>query len=259
VPNAVFSSPLIGSLAKSYSALSNRGQLLSALTVFLPLVDFSQATKFELHKQFNDLLISSYSGESTIKYLLFREFLHKNVTAAFEMRVDSSRVDFLAINGDARSFEIKSGLDNLNKLSKQSLDYSKAFDYNFIVVDKKHLERALNIVPNHYGVWYYNSTKKHVYRQAKLSKSLDAEFQLSLLTQKELKAGFKCFRASKGDILTNFSSEEINSNFKLILKSRYQRKWYFIRDNSERILPIDTQFFFSTNICPELIYQNTNR
>lgn len=245
----------IKSLAQSYNPLASRKQLLQALES-LSFNSYSNLlTKHEVIQIYNELLLNHYEGESSIKYFLFREFANKNVTAAFEIRVNSSRADFLVINGDTKSFEIKSGLDNLKKLGKQSSDYSKAFEYNFAVIDEKHLDSVLRMLPTHFGIWSYSQGKKRVCQKASLSKEIDAEFQLGLLTKKELRTRFKECEGVAHDILRTLTSEEINSRFKEVLKSRYNARWSFVRTNSEKILPIDIQFFFSTNLDPKLVYQ----
>ena len=55
-------------------------------------------------------------------------------------------------------------------------------------------------------------------------------------------------------IVERSSKEEINANLKAALKKRYSARWTFVQSNWGRIFPIDVQFFFNTNIRPELIY-----
>ncbi len=250
-----FSSLQINELAKSYSPLATKEQLLRALSA-LPAIDHRDfKSKFEVHKKFNELLLENYVGELTIKHFLFNEFAKQNVTAAFEIRVNSSRVDFLAINGDSKSFEIKSSLDNLQKLKKQSNDYARAFEFNFVVVDEKHVKKSIEILPPHYGVWSYNRCSKQVFRVASSSTHLDPEFQLTLLTKRELEMGFKEFGGIRSTIINLLSPVEINERFKAFLKLRYAKRWAFLRKNSKQILPIDIPFFFATSLSPDLVYQ----
>jgi hypothetical protein len=255
VQTTIFSTTQINSLASSYNPLSPKQDLICILDSFLGISTDVYQTKFDVHKQINDLLIDNYVGESTIKHFLFTEFLNKNVVAAFETKVSSSRVDFLVINGETKSFEIKSGLDNLTKLYKQSTDYNKAFEYNHVVVDEKHLDKLINVLPVNYGIWSYRKSKKTIHRKPSLNNRIDSDFQLTLLTKNELQRAFGEFDGNREEILKNLNFEEINIRFKNILKLRYLNKWSFITENSESILPIDIQFFFSKNLNPKLVYQ----
>jgi hypothetical protein len=56
-----------------------------------------------------------------------------------------------SINGASRCYEIKTELDNLSKLIKQSNDYCAVFEYNTVILDEKHLIRARQYLPEEYG------------------------------------------------------------------------------------------------------------
>ena len=189
-----------------------------------------------------------------MKYKLFNLFKTKKLIGAFEINVNNSRADFITINGDTRSYEIKSKLDNLQKLKKQTSDYVKAFEYNTVVISNMHLSNAIDIVPKSYGIWCFDNKHKFVFREAELNSNLDAEFQLNLLSKKERNKHFKIDNGEIFGILRHLDVQTINSLFKQALKERYQRKWSFIVDNCEKILPVDLQFFFKMNISPEIIY-----
>src|SRR5579859_3438759 len=176
----------LNTLARSYHVMAHHQQLKALLSTIYPNSDLSSFSKRALHELINESLLKGYVGEEIIKYLLIKDFFPKKVTAAFELRVNNSRIDFLAINGYTKSFEIKSSLDNLRKLAKQVCDYMKVFEYNFIVIDEKHLSSALSIVPKSYGIWIYRNKKKVVVRDAELNSQLDPTLQLSLFTKKEI-------------------------------------------------------------------------
>ena len=116
------------SLARSYNTLSYTHQLRDLLGAFFQTDKYKDLNKFELSKIVNDAIFKNYEGEQIIKYLLAKEFIRKNYVAAFEVKVKSSRTDFLVINGDTMSFEVKSKIDTLNRLKKQTngLLYFKA-------------------------------------------------------------------------------------------------------------------------------------
>jgi hypothetical protein len=247
---------LIKLIAKEYNTLQYSPQLINLLSIVYPTQSFSTLTKLQLHKKINDILITHYKGEQQLKYSLCKEFFNKKIVAAFEMRVNRSRTDFLTINGVSQSFEIKSGLDNLQKLNKQSMDYSRVFDYNYMVIHPKHLIKVEEIVPPNFGIWCFNGAKKIIHRDAQLNTKIDPEIQLRLLSKKEIKAGFKEYGDKRSQIIKDYTPSEINNTFKELLKNRYRNRWDFLIRHKESILPIDVQFFFNTNIEPAIIYNN---
>jgi hypothetical protein len=244
----------LSSLARSYNTLANKACLKQIILGFIDTSLINFLTKPELHKEINNILTLAYKGESRLKAKLVEMFIGKNVTAAFEMRVNTSRVDFLAINGDTKSFEIKSNLDNLTKLEKQVSDYEKVFEYNYIVIDECHLYNALDLIPIHYGVYLMENEKLIRKKIAQRNCTIEPLSQLRLFTKKELLQNFKDVETDVNKILQQFSKEEINDCFKRMLKKRYDRKWNFLKENISHIFPIDYQFFFHHNIQPTIIY-----
>lgn len=239
-------------LAKSYNTLDYPYKLRETLKAFYKSDDYNHLTKYELIKTINKTLINNYEGEQVIKYKLAKEFIKKNYVAAFEVRAKNSRADFLVINGFTQSFEVKSKIDNLNRLGKQASAYGDVFEFNTVVTDPIHLDAVKGILPAHYGIWCFEGKKKIVYREAKFSPNLCSREQLCLFNKKEL-----YFHFNQTDIeliVERSSKEEINANLKAALKKRYSARWTFVQSNWGRIFPIDVQFFFNTNIRPELIY-----
>ncbi|WP_185215728.1 sce7726 family protein [Sphingobacterium mizutaii] len=242
----------ISEIAKAYNTLDYVPQLRILLSSVISEKKIKKLTKRDLHKEINRLLLESYEGEQVLKYRLFQEFKKKDLVAAYEMKVKNSRVDFLTVNGHTTSYEIKSNLDNLYKLAKQSSDYLSAFELNNIVVHERHLEKSLEIIPNNFGVITFNKHGHTIIRKPVFNKSFDAQSQLSLLSKKELLKGFNM--AITDEILEVFDFQEINTIFKELLKLRYAQRWGFIKQHARNILPIDIQFFFNTNVSPEIIY-----
>lgn len=242
-------------LAKKYNTLEYSQELRSLLKKVFNDIDFSQYTKIMLHRYFNDYLVTNYAGEFALKYQLFNRAARKKLVAAFETKVESSRVDFLTLNGVSASFEIKSELDNLDKLIKQATNYVRVFEYNYAVIDPRHTKNVLKRLPQSYGILCFVNGKRIVERKASQSSDIDPNAQLNMLTKKELCAGFGGFN-SHSKIKNRFSDHVINSQFKEILKSRYSNRWSFLVKHRNNILPIDLQFFFNRNIDPDLIYNH---
>lgn len=254
VPEYVKNPDAISGLARSYHALLYSQQLRSILSSIYPSENFDSYSKFELHQRINRVLVKHYSGEEILKYALIKDFFNRNVTAAFELRVNNSRIDFLTVNGTTQSFEIKSGLDNLQKLSKQVSDYVKVFEYNSIIIDEKHLKAATEILPDGYGIIVYKGLKKKIIRKAILNADLDPRLQLTLFTKKELNTYFPEYITDRKLIFDSVEPHSINEVFKRMLKKRYASRWKFIKSNYQQILPIDFHFFYHNNISPNVVY-----
>jgi len=239
-------------LVRSYSTLSYTYQLRDLLGVFFQTDKFQNLSKFELAKTINDIAFKNYDGEQILKYRLAKEFITKKYVAAFEVKAKTSRTDFLVINGDTKSFEVKSKIDTLNRLKKQVEDYGDVFEYNNVVIDKLHLEKVIELIPEYYGIWFYEKSKRVIYRESKYSPKLNAKEQLTLMNKKELQ---KFFGSTDCQFILNSNNAiQINEKLKKTLKDRYNKRWTFVQNNWDLILPIDLQFFFNTNVKPEIIY-----
>jgi len=244
----------VNALARSYNVLDNSNSYIKALNAVLSNTDLTGYSKYELHSLINEILTKSYKGEAILKAKLVEMFITKKVTSAFEIKVNNSRVDFCKVNGDTVSYEIKSGIDNLNKLAKQINDYEKVFEYNYIVVDEIHHQSAQKLIPEHYGIYVFTKNKLIEDRRALVNQNLDPVIQLSLFTKREFLQSFKIFSTHTEVIKEQFGSSGINEHFKIMLKKRYQKKWKFLKNNFSNILPIDYQYFFHHNIEPAVIY-----
>lgn len=245
-------SKLIKEIAKNYNTLDYTPKLRELLNNVYPQNKIKKFCKLDLHRKINDLVLDGYEGEQVLKYRLFKAFQNSNLVAAYEIKVKNSRVDFLTINGHTTSFEIKSSLDNLDKLAKQSNDYLTAFEFNNIVIHERHLNRCLDIIPKCFGVITVDKVKHTVVRKPILNKNIHSKTQLSLLSKKELLRHYGSLDTNM--ITDTLDGARINESFKMALKERYQARWNFIVEYSNEILPIDIQFFFNKNIRPVFIY-----
>jgi hypothetical protein len=246
---------IINKIAKSYTPLDYGVRLVELLEKVYPSSTIKGLSKYELHKLLNETLLINFGGEQVFKYKLFQQFYCKaNIVAAFEIKVNNSRADFLAINGHTTCFEIKTSLDNFSKFNKQAADYLSAFEYNYLVVDESHFKKAQEVIPNSFGLLVYKNGKNRKEKGAVLNDQINPEVQLELLTKMELLANFPDQLGNKKSILNEFNNQAINLRFKKILKNRYRSRWEFLVNNQGGIFPIDLQFFFNTNILPSDIY-----
>jgi len=240
-------------LAKSYNTLQYEHQLKTILSTFFKDFSHEGLTKFDLHQIVNDALIEHYQGEETLKFRIADFFRSEDYVAAFEVRANNSRADFLVINGDTKCFEIKSKNDSLKRLPRQTKDYCDVFEFNTVVTDIRHVELVEKITAPHYGIWYFDRDERIIHRNATLSPCLASESQLGLMTKGELKSAFGL--TDKIQIQRDNDSQYINNALKTVLKARYAKRWSFICTNWDQILPIDLQFFFNSNVSPKLVYR----
>jgi hypothetical protein len=248
------SQDLITSIAKSYNVLYSIVELKKILISAFPQMDFHNYDKYHLHKFINDIVLRTYKGELKIKALLVEKFIKEDAISCFEIKTNTSRLDFLRINGSSISYEIKSELDTLFKLEKQIDDYSKLFEYNYVVIDESHYTKAIRLIPENYGIYIFAGKDLEEIKKPQINIKIDCEKQISLLTKKELNSYFNISTYSTINIFSAYSESEINRIFKDVLKNRYKKKWHFLVNERKQILPIDYQFFFQNNIPPEIIY-----
>lgn len=97
-------------------------------------------------------LRKNYRNEYFYKNTLLNKLLlgihsPKTTTALTEVPVNRSKADFILINGKAVVYEIKTELDNLDRLENQIKDYYKAFNHVSVVTceaNYKSLEQMLS-------------------------------------------------------------------------------------------------------------------
>ncbi|MFC4094653.1 sce7726 family protein [Euzebyella saccharophila] len=98
-------------------------------------------------------LLKNYKNEYVYKNILTNKLLLKkyslrNTIALNEFNIGKSIADFVLLNGEARVYEIKTELDNLEKLDKQVLDYCKFADKVYIVTSSKHIKKLIELYGN---------------------------------------------------------------------------------------------------------------
>lgn len=148
-----------------------------------------------------------------------------------------NRVDIAVINGELHGYELKSDSDNLLRLPQQSMAYSSIMDKVTLVVGEKHVQEAINIIPDWWGVKIATMNPRGgvniaTYRRNKKNKDIDP-LELSKLIWKEealallaikIKVDWRIRKLTRKDIykliVDTFSLNEIRDNTRVILKSR---------------------------------------
>lgn len=255
-------------LFNSYNILQIPNELHENLIDLFREYELEVSQFKNIRETYNYLINRYYHNEITIKANFINNILfnQNNSTTIFEFKLENSRVDLCTIGKKSIAFEIKTDLDNFLRLEKQINDYSEIFEEIYIICSKNNLKKILKFLPEYCGIYSYSISDKGLYKFKKEKKSLilknqNKYKQLNLLSKIDLKNSFsKCrYIDDKNQMIdiiaNNYTPKYINSKFKQIIKSKYYKKWNFLKENSSQIYEIDYQWFFKNNISPELIYQ----
>lgn len=253
-------------LYSQYSTLQNSIQLSNILSLIVDSSYINYLNTANVRSIYNTVLLKYYPNEIVIKSSFINNVLlkHSDHVTIFELPVNNSRVDLCKINGKSTAFEIKTDLDNLNRLGKQLTDYLEIFEEVYVICSENRVTKIELYIPNDCGIYIYSISsqgkyKYSKYRQAIFSDRLSPYKQLCVLRKQDLLEYFPITNCKEHDesisnILINYNSEAINKQFKYILKSRYKDKWNFLRENHDEIYEIDYQWFFKNMLPPKLIY-----
>ncbi len=96
----------------------------------------------------NDLF---YRNLIATKIFLSRHSLDKSILIN-ELRIGKSKADLVIINGSSTAYEIKSDVDNLDKLDKQLQDYLKVFDFTYVVIAEENANKLISVLPAKVGL-----------------------------------------------------------------------------------------------------------
>lgn len=115
--------------------------------------DIGEKNNRELISEIYCELKKNYRNEYFYKNTLLNKLLlgvHSvnTTTALTEVGIAKSKADFVLINGKAVVYEIKTELDNLERLNSQIDDYYKAFDHVTVVTCEKNIYQVEKILDN---------------------------------------------------------------------------------------------------------------
>lgn len=99
-----------------------------------------------------------YKNTMLNKLLIKRHDYRKTIVLS-ELPIGNSKADFIMINGKGVVYEIKTELDNLERLDSQIEDYYKAFSEVVIVTYEENLGKVMKIIPDTVGVMLLTKRK----------------------------------------------------------------------------------------------------
>lgn len=256
-------------LSKNYNTIESKYVLINNLKKYYDSPDLLNYENWDIKKLYNQIFLNYYPNETSIKSQFINQQLFKGKThvTVFELPVSKSRIDLCKINGKSIAYEIKTDLDNFNRLEKQLNDYYKIFDEVFVICSNNKVDQIKNYIPNKTGIYSYRITKnkKYIFKKiqdCQINSSIDNSEQLKVLNDSELsnisnlKNNFSRDNAINY-LLNSKSNDQINKIFKTSIKMRYFDNWLFLKQNYKNILEVDYQWFFKNTINPNLIYHKS--
>ena len=87
--------------------------------------------------------------------LMLKKHDYKKTIALTELPIANSKADFVMINGRGVVYEIKTELDNLDRINSQIMDYQKAFSEIFIVTYQENLENVFYFLVQLHNIVYH--------------------------------------------------------------------------------------------------------
>lgn len=130
----------------------------------------------------------------------YRDLLIKELNMTYENTEDtriihelgldsgSSRIDVAVVNGILHGYEIKSDLDNLDRLPRQMEYYNQMFERMTIVVSRKYLTKVQEIIPSWWGIKVMSNDCSRLIsiRKGRKVNQQDTLILLKLLWKKDL-------------------------------------------------------------------------
>lgn len=127
--------------------------------------DFSDFTNMYAIQQIYTFLGNEYRNEYFYKNTILNKLLlhihsTRTTTALRELPIGKSKADFVLINGKAVVYEIKTDLDNFERLEDQVNSYYKAFDHVVVVTSIENEKNILSFkgIPNTVGIYLLQKT-----------------------------------------------------------------------------------------------------
>lgn len=237
------------------------GVLEKDLLIDLDLDIVELKKKYSYKEIFNAVIMNYSRNETVVKYNLLKKFIDENhETCIFEYSVLNSRIDFARVNGNSYAYEIKTELDNLDRLSQQVKDYQKAFEYVYVVVHEKHLGKIRKHINRNTGIISYRITNSNLelseIKVAKENKGILKYVQLETLTSNDLeyiiKNKLNCVVPRNRDQREKLVNRKVNKHdmnvlFKEVLKVKNQKKWKHIKTNFDMLQPFEVQSVFTSH------------
>jgi len=103
-------------------------------------------------------LLDNYRNEYVYKNAIASKIVRgrhrlSNTSFTTEFKVGQSIADVAVFNGTSTAYEIKTEFDTFERLDSQLKAYGKVFDKTYVVVPESKVQKTVDIVPDHVGVY----------------------------------------------------------------------------------------------------------
>lgn len=110
-------------------------------------------------------LKKNYRNEYVFKTAIINEIIVKrhnfrNVAMLTEFPANNAKADIVILNGTSAVYEIKSDLDNLERLTSQVTAYSEIFEHVNVVSNERNIEKLQKFLPGFVGIHLLNDSFK---------------------------------------------------------------------------------------------------
>ncbi len=158
-----------------------------------------------------------YYKNTMLNKLLLKKHNYKKTIVLTELPIGNSKADFIMINGKGTVYEIKTELDNLDRINSQIEDYYKAFSEVVIVTYRNNIEKVLETVPETVGIM--ELTKRRALRTIRESKEVYGKLDYYTIFKILRKHEFEYILTTQGYDLPKVSQFQYYSGcFNLIQK-----------------------------------------
>lgn len=241
-PHSYLFTPKI--LSSFFNINQNSNKLLNIIQE-LGLNDFisHNTTLRELFENSYNQLLKNYRNEYVFKNAIAKKILMgrhsiKSSSLFTELRVETSKADIVIFNGTSHVYEIKTDLDNFERLEAQIENYKKVFEYVNIVSVEAKVEAIQSLVDDDIGIIVLTDkyTLSPVRKAKSRLKNLDKEALFNMLRKDEylkiIKKNFgnipdvpntKIYSASK-ELFITLSVEQAHKEVLKALKNRKNHK-----------------------------------
>ena len=203
---------------------------------------------------------ASYRNEYYFKNTVFNQLLIEkhdlySTAALTELPIADSKVDFVMINGKGVAYEIKTDLDNFNRLESQIEDYYKVFCYVNVVVGYKNYKKIKEVLKDSFvGIYvlYENGNLLCRKKARYYNKKLSYEIMFQLLRKKEFECillkhfgklpqvnNFKYYR----ECLEWIKKININTFQKDVITCLKERTLLVVEEDFEKKVPFELSFY----------------
>jgi len=204
----------------------------------------SKHTTFrELFESSYTQLLKNYRNEYVFKNAIAKKILMgrhsiKSSSLFTELRVETSKADIVIFNGTSHVYEIKTELDNVDRLKTQIENYKKVFEYINIVTVEAKVDIIKKLVDDDVGIIILTDkyTLRSIRKAKSRLKSLDKVALFNMLRKDEylkiIQEQFRCipnvpntkiYTAAK-ELFISLSVEEAHNEVLKSLKTRNNHK-----------------------------------